>query len=389
MKDTRLPELDSLRGIAALIVVFFHMLLLTVFRENGNSPTKQILVKLFTDTPLVIFNSGHQSVILFFVLSGFVLYLSFSKSTISRYSVYITRRFCRLYLPYILSVFFGYLMLRLLAVNGITPAWGTPVTLSIVLNHLLPIGMFSQKTFNPVIWSLVQEMRISIILPFVFYFVLNYNWRTVLYNGIVLSIIGITLHSLYDNVDVFTNYFDTLHYILMFIIGALLAKHLTSIREFFINLSVLNKLIILAISIYCYGYPKNFTDHIGGNAQFQLLLQDWFITIGCVVFIITAITSKVVSKILNLRIFIYFGKISYSVYLSHLVILYTWMSLAPVYLLTRTEVWVYTLICTFIVSTISYLLIEKPSMQLGRYLSKKVNESAEKKLSKNDQTVLL
>ena len=61
----RFRELDSLRGLAAITVVFHHF-------SRICSPQ---IIHVLDRTPLRILVAGHQAVILFFLLSGFVLTL--------------------------------------------------------------------------------------------------------------------------------------------------------------------------------------------------------------------------------------------------------------------------------------------------------------------------
>jgi len=69
----RFDELDSLRGIAATVVVVAHLTGIflpgAVFAKDGHYAWE----KLFVSTPLHLLTSGHLAVCLFFVLSGFVL----------------------------------------------------------------------------------------------------------------------------------------------------------------------------------------------------------------------------------------------------------------------------------------------------------------------------
>ncbi len=64
----RYEELDSLRGLAALSVFFSHMYLM--FNES------MVSTFLFEYGPFRAFIAGSEAVILFFVLSGFVLVYS-------------------------------------------------------------------------------------------------------------------------------------------------------------------------------------------------------------------------------------------------------------------------------------------------------------------------
>ncbi len=76
---SRYKELDALRGIAALMVVFFHF---TWGRPDSN----------------FYFRVGDMGVDLFFIISGFVIFMSLSKIKTSK--EFIINRFCRLYPTY-------------------------------------------------------------------------------------------------------------------------------------------------------------------------------------------------------------------------------------------------------------------------------------------------
>lgn len=68
----RIGELDSIRGLAALIVLFHHM-----YQDLNNNTRFPPII--FRYSPLRVLTNGHASVIMFFILSGFVLSLPFLK----------------------------------------------------------------------------------------------------------------------------------------------------------------------------------------------------------------------------------------------------------------------------------------------------------------------
>lgn len=73
-------ELDSLRGLAAFVVLVHHTLLCLpdfgdFFYSAGSAPAHGLVEALFFYTPLVLIWQGRSAVMLFFVLSGFVLSL--------------------------------------------------------------------------------------------------------------------------------------------------------------------------------------------------------------------------------------------------------------------------------------------------------------------------
>src|ERR1035438_6360232 len=98
----RFKSLDALRGLAALVVVFHHLMLSLpdALRDDLR----------YIDLPLLM--GGRFAVMLFFVLSGFVLALPYFAGTNSAYSPYLVRRFCRLYPPFAFAVLVSALLDR-------------------------------------------------------------------------------------------------------------------------------------------------------------------------------------------------------------------------------------------------------------------------------------
>ena len=177
-EPARFDTLDSLRGIASLIVVFAHCCMtLPKFSDYGlhyiqpaadwNDP----LIFLLIRTPLRVLWLGRGPVALFFVLSGFVLSLPWLRGRPPAYPVFAIRRICRIYLPYISAVAIAILCATLLAPYRPVGQsewfqktnWVEPFTLAVAVSHLLMLG--THDTFNNVIWSLIHEMRISLIFP--------------------------------------------------------------------------------------------------------------------------------------------------------------------------------------------------------------------------------
>ncbi len=102
----RLLVLDSMRGIAALTVMVFH--LTTPFQGgaalDAGVPADNWILNVMTFTPFHLLWEGHEAVYFFFVLSGFVLALPFLGDKEVSLAGYYTKRIFRIYPPYLVAV---------------------------------------------------------------------------------------------------------------------------------------------------------------------------------------------------------------------------------------------------------------------------------------------
>jgi len=365
----RFEELDSLRGIAAFTVMIEHFLLIfpLIYHDNDS-----LLLDILKYTPLHIFWAGHEAVIFFFILSGFVLSLPYLSNKGSSYSSYLIKRICRIYIPYLLAVTVA-VFARISLYSGEIPGlsewfnnlWKSELSVELLLGHLIMIGSFKNDAIDPVLWSLVQEMRISILFPLVFYLISKFNWKTNLGICFILSSTWFFLQ--YKALEFETDYFITMHYFSMFVFGGLLARYREAIiSSFWQKLTKNYQALLLCFACLCYTYSEWFFPGIG--KIHVAVINDWVIALGVCLFIMIALSAEKVSAVLTKRPFIYLGRISYSLYLLHGITLLTlinalhnWMPIE--YILF------FSLIGSLAVSTIFYYLVEIPSMKLGRYLS--------------------
>jgi peptidoglycan/LPS O-acetylase OafA/YrhL len=95
---------------------------------------------------------------------------------------------------------------------------------------------------------------------------------------------------------------------------------------------------------------------------------DWAISLGVAIFIIAAIGSDKIATVLLWKPVHFIGKISFSVYLFHAIIL-----LCLVHILYATVpiigIWIIGLILTILISAASFKYVELPSIAAGRFLS--------------------
>lgn len=155
---TKVPHLEGLRGLAALAVVLHHTEMALFGRHSGVLKNSLSSLPSEVQTNLLYLFDGvvHAplAVVIFFVLSGFVLsvrYFSLRSSSESQSSDYLRsatiRRYPRLALPVLASVMFAYVLLKL--------GWMQNRELSEWVGWKIWIGAFYD--FKPDFWGAVDS----------------------------------------------------------------------------------------------------------------------------------------------------------------------------------------------------------------------------------------
>jgi len=182
-------------------------------------------LNLLKYTPVHVLWNGHEAVIMFFILSGFVLSLSLIKDNGEvKYRSFIVKRICRIYIPYFAALIFCLFCYGIFKNAQLIPDlstwfngyWKAPVYFKDILNFIFLIGFFDPAKLNGPVWTLIHEMRISIIFPFIVsYIIVKRNWKTSIVIGGTVALISY-ICSRFINLG---NLFETFQYVFMFIIG--------------------------------------------------------------------------------------------------------------------------------------------------------------------------
>lgn len=170
----RFEYLDGLRGVAAVVVVVSHFLsafvpaLVPEIASHNPSP--------LADTPLAVLWNGRFAVVIFFILSGFVV----ASSAVKRRGPLFLRlvlRYLRLAIPVLVSVLIAWVLLKL--TPGVPAPYlahpASPWVLQLVtgsapgLAHALSEGTFrfivrGHSAINVPIWSMKLEIAGSLLL---------------------------------------------------------------------------------------------------------------------------------------------------------------------------------------------------------------------------------
>ena len=405
--EPRYNELDSLRGLAAVTVVFGHISALVfaapIIAGSGWTHWRHIL-ELINRTPFTVIMSGGSAVRFFFVLSGFVLMLPYLRHKDNPYAPYLVKRICRIYLPYLAAVAIAVIGNAVLGGHPLpgfggsaNETWSVPVSTKVVLQHIAMLGTFPTARFNTVLWSLVQEMRISIFYPLIALAVLRLSSRALLALVIAVEAFVAGLPIFLPHIDMGLASFPAmLHWSNMFILGAFLALRREQVRTWMSSLRPWQKASIAIVTFLFYSmgiktvWGAQFQNHIVAHVtrlpfvarwanpdfvNYQVMwLGDWIAAFGAAIAICFALTDRRTKAVLNHSLVLWTGRASYSLYLVHATVLF-----ALAYALIGTR-YVYLLaplyfLLTIVATAAFYRVVEVPTMNLGRELARRMKKT--------------
>lgn len=382
MDKGRIGSLDSLRGIAALIVVGFHCLVsFELFhRANYDNDYENGFFAFITLSPLRVLWAGNEAVLLFFVLSGFVLSIPFFKGKQPAYPAYLLKRFVRIYLPFIVVVA-GSIVLATLFMSykdevGLSRLyenrWDHQVTWGAILSFIFMIPN-DHANVNGVVWSLYHEMRISVVLPLFLFIIYKFKFIKALVLTMAISGFGFVffhvLKTLVANEFISVALGDfrmSAYYAVFFIFGAFLSRY----KESFADVQIMSwwvKLGIFVISLFLI------------NSRWLLIplgLDFWMIKDTLAVFGVLAIFTLVLysdfaNRFLTKKPLLWLGQISYSLYLVHIpVIMMTTIFLGKI--IPMEVAFIIAFFLSIPIAALVFRWVEVPSINIGRSLSKKL-----------------
>lgn len=167
----RIGALDGLRGVAALVVLFHHMLLLNPALSDVDlvpgtpHPTPGTLGWFAAMMPAL----AGEAILVFFVLSGLVVTLPALRAGFD-WLAYFPRRIVRLLLPVLASLILAFVLAVLTPQDPATAGSGWAAAFSFAdPNPFLILGgseLFEGNTaLNSSLWTLRYELLFSILLP--------------------------------------------------------------------------------------------------------------------------------------------------------------------------------------------------------------------------------
>jgi len=144
-QGNRINELDSLRGIAAIMVVFYHY------------TSRYFEIFKLPNIAFYKFSFGHLGVELFFMISGFVILMSLEN--VSNGWEFLKKRFLRLYPSYWVAVFFTFIVVSLIGLPG-----REINVISGLINLTMLHEFFGFPHVDGVYWSLSVELTFYFLI---------------------------------------------------------------------------------------------------------------------------------------------------------------------------------------------------------------------------------
>ena len=297
-------SLHIIRGLCALIVLIYHSKF--VLWSGGNLYIKEKGVNNFFDYIIfgidMLSSCGNQCVLLFFVLSGFVIYFSFNNSNKKLCHFYIIR-VLRIYLPYLFSLFFGVVTLFIIvklnsniAVEGIREYNSrlllayNDLSISSVLKALFFIQSKEYAGFNFAYWSLFHEAIFYLAFPI--YYFLGFRVRIIIF--LLFIVVYYFLRT------------EVLYYQLYFLVGMFLYDYYKTSRKLVAQKNFY--ILILVLSFV-------------STNLFVKMGYRYFADFSALIVITVAFDYIIINGIKKNKYLIKLADMSYSLYLNHLAVL--------------------------------------------------------------------
>jgi peptidoglycan/LPS O-acetylase OafA/YrhL len=356
-----IPELDQLRGIAALLVVFFHGV-------AGYYLTSAAGLPVAGNLPRVVLLNAYAGVTLFFVISGFLF--TWGALGVERidWKQFFTNRALRILPMYLLMVAVAFSIAR-----G-NWSFGELVQDLAGLSNL----HHAQSDFDIVIWTISVELQFYLLFPFLIFLLKQRGPR--LMAGLISVMVMLRLIAYAGGVGLHDSIYYTLFGRLdQFLIGMLVAwwvfrrRWLTPGQPRTVHtawlLAGLTATVVLMVAVY------GLYTHIGWKNNDTIVQVVWPDIEGAMwaAFGLLYVALVMRHRPRVLRAVEFAGVISYSIYLLHWPILKgihhsNWVITWPGHLLVSGVITTAVIALPLVIgaSILTYNVIEKPPLALRR-----------------------
>lgn len=333
----KITKIEALRGFVAIYVTFAH-----VFHDRFYGLSEYNF----------IWNYGDLGVTIFFIISGFVIQLSYEKSKDKSFKTYFFKRFFRIYIPLIFVFVANYFVqLMEFGIEGFTvPRLIT--NLLMLQNTNDPDSIFAPLFNNGPLWSLAYEWWYYMI----FFFIINKLKEKA---SIIIYTLGIISSILYQFYPVFV--VQLMIDMLIWWFGVELARlYMSNLKISFNTLKYPLGVLILSTLIITFTEPTE-------DKQFLFNTHLWR---GIVAIFIGLLWYKAKWKFFDktIGLFLPFASISYVIYISHWFFVHEATFLHFLFGRSRLVYLIYFVICL----VFSYLVERVIYPKLNKFFMSKV-----------------
>ena len=324
-------HIQSLRGLAAIGVVIHHSTVTSSFLNFS------------------FFVNLHFFVDFFFILSGYILALNYEKliKNSSNFFFLIKKRIIRLY-PLHFVVLIIFLLVEITKYNYFSGLEITKYKFKDLVQNVFLIHGFSGETFNLPSWSISVELWVNFLYLILLFYIKNY--KLIISIILVLALLYLGFYSYHIRIIELLfveNYLNLFRGISGFFLGVFLFKFFDHLKKINFNFFILN-ITLFVIFIF------NSTNYLIYHLLFFIYLN-------------SALRLKKETKLMKVlenKFFIVIGKISYSIYLLHFLIIhlidqliFSFLNLER-HLINELLVFIFSLSLIFYISKFFFELIE-------------------------------
>lgn len=368
MKSGRVESLDAFRGVASFLIMVTHFLLMVpqVCQPENLG---------------YIYGGLSWKLPYFFILSGFVLTLSYERSRVKLnhpFRSFIVSRLLRIYplffittvVMYLLKVIFG-------AGEDIDTAsiffnisWRLAPSLPTLLHSLTLIGLENTWLYNGPAWTLVFEMRYALLFP-LFFGLLRRRWLFITLFIAAAFLTG-NIASQLERVDMFysvdyqtSNMCSMFGFLIFYAGGILLALYRDMLSNIYNSLNRWGRAAGLVAVVALVLNPLWIRDIL--PSSLVSIVGDCLMLLGVALWVLILINNRSISSIFSNKMLVALGCSSFSIYMWHTPVI------TALYMLlgASVNVWYIVLlsvIVTIIIAQLSFRYIERPVIALSQHL---------------------
>ncbi|WP_151791059.1 acyltransferase family protein [Acinetobacter soli] len=314
--SSKLNAVESIRGLACLAVVFSHLSLSFypyLHHFDDHDQATNALVYWIHHSPFTFWYSGTAAVYVFFVLSGFILSYVIGNSRAPKQKIksMLIKRYPRLAIPALISCILLWAALYFSDIDSSQVQYWLQVLAQqnssfgqAIYEGTIGSFLFAESSVNWVLWTMQVELIGSVVL-FALLYLKQYS------SGLFLTLVLMfpLSFALFKNMDLYLGLISFLLGSLIFFYGRRIASNAWAG-------------LLLALGLYLAGAHNSSLAYQGIYQFLGDKTYDYCNFLSGSLIVYSILMSPLLSRMLDRPVFVYLGKLSFSVYLLHLMLLY-------------------------------------------------------------------